>query len=439
MGLLKVFSGFPTVVCALLMAILCAYQAGRIALCGWLYARAANRGWPETLVFAGAFAASELLYPLLFPWYFGASVHNAPVLVQAADLGGPILVALVLVAANLAIAEIVEKFVFHKTPNRRLIVVGVTVPIIAALYGWWRISAIDRLAEQSEQIKVGIVQGNSPLKGREKALPVHLKHTAELRKKGVDLVIWSEAAIPGAFPEKGHERLMRAYVTGKLGMPAIVGGVLARPTGDERRPYIFYNSALIADQKGVVKGRYDKQFLLMFGEYLPFGDTFPILYQWSPNSGKFSPGTSLDPLVFEHQGHQHRISTTICYEAIIPSFVNKMVSHADPDLLVNLTNDAWFGDTTEPWIHLALAKLRSVEHRLYMVRVTNSGVSAVVDPVGRVVRHGGTFSEESWVAPVRFIRNRTVFSYVGNTLWWLVTALMAVCCFLRRPRRKEKT
>src|SRR6185436_15093110 len=87
--MLKVFSGFPLPLCFVFMAILCAYQGGRIALCGFAYGRAEARGWPAPVVFALAFVASELVYPLLFPWYFGASVHNARLFLQVADLGGP--------------------------------------------------------------------------------------------------------------------------------------------------------------------------------------------------------------------------------------------------------------------------------------------------------------------------------------------------------------
>ena len=94
-------------------------------------------------------------------------------------------------------------------------------------------------------------------------------------------------------------------------------------------------------------------------------------------------------------GAKHPVSVLICYEDILPRFTNDAVRHADPELLVNMTNDAWFGDTSEPWEHLALAQLRAVEHRRYLVRGTNSGVSAVVDPVGRVVAHSGTFRQEA--------------------------------------------
>src|SRR5690348_1986099 len=142
---------------------------------------------------------------------------------------------------------------------------------------------------------------------------------------------------------------------------------------------------------------------------------FPYLYQMSPNSSRFSPGKSIEPLVWG----DHRISTLICYEDILPSFVNGMVAHASPDLLVNMTNDKWFGDSTEPWIHLALAKLRAVEHRRYLVRATNSGVSAIVDATGRVVAHGGTFDAEQLVGEVRFLSSKTVFEALGDIPYWI--------------------
>src|SRR5690606_17515185 len=100
-----------------------------------------------------------------------------------------------------------------------------------------------------------------------------------------------------------------------------------------------------------------------------------------------------------------------------------------PDLLVNLTNDAWFGDTSEPWIHLALAKLRSVEQRLFMVRATNSGASAIIDPVGRTpVLSSDTFQEEALKGEVVFLEGGTLWGVLGNAPWWLVSAFIVLAC-----------
>ena len=430
--MLKVFSGFGTPLCIFFMAILCAYQGGRIGLCGWFYGRAANRGWPAAPVFALAFAASELLYPLLFPWYFAASVHNRPELMQTADLGGPILVGLVLVASNLAIVEIINTWRDRRAPDRRLLGVGLAVPVLAALYGLVRMRSIDSAMSAAEHAKVGIVQPNLKLFDRRESVLTHLDLTRKLREQHVDLVIFSEGGISKAWLETRYQDDVSRNFAKSLGVPTVIGTLLVRPDpGGTRSLNQWFNTALLADEKGAIVSRYDKEYLLAFGEYIPFGDTFPSLYTASPNSSHFSSGTSLEPLVWG----KHRLSTLICYEVILPSYVNKMVAHADPDLLVNLTNDAWFGDSTEPWIHLALAKLRAVEHRRYLVRATNSGVSAIVDANGRVTMHGSTFTAEPLTGDVAFMSRSTIFETLGDVPWWLAAAAIALMSFWSRPRK----
>jgi apolipoprotein N-acyltransferase len=174
-----------------------------------------------------------------------------------------------------------------------------------------------------------------------------------------------------------------------------------------------------------VVGRFDKQKLVLFSESMPFGEELPVLYELSPNSGKFVPGKRYDPLTFG----EHQIATIICYEDIIPSFVNRIVNNGNPDLIANLTNDAWFGDTTEPWIHLALSTMRAIEHRRYFVRSTNSGVSAIIDPVGRVVKHTGTFTQEAFAAEIAWLRPRTVYESLGDIPWWLASVAALALSF----------
>jgi apolipoprotein N-acyltransferase len=184
----------------------------------------------------------------------------------------------------------------------------------------------------------------------------------------------------------------------------------------------------MVEADGDVIGTYDKTYLLAFGEYLPFGETFPILYDWSPNSGRFSPGTSLDPVPFE----RFRLSVLICYEDILPRFTRDAVRHARPHLLVNMTNDAWFGDTHEPHIHLALGALRAVEHRRWLVRATNTGVSAFVDPVGRVTRKGPTWRMARLRGEVGMVQTTTVYERIGDLIGWLALALGAAGLYQTR-------
>lgn len=432
--MLKVFSGFPLPLCMVFMAILCAYQGGRIGLAGWLYGRAEARGWPAPLVFALAFAASELVFPLLFPWYFGASVHNAPVLMQVADLGGPILVGLVLVCANLGLAEIILAWRRREKAQSRVVAIGIAVPLLAAAYGVLRVRTIGQTMAAAEKVRIGVVQGNMGLFDRKNAFQVYVNRTKALSQaKAVDLVVWSEGAVPAprSVTEATYREEVYKSLTKQLGVATIVGTVLRKPPSGPGGRVEYFNTALMADTDGKILGRYDKQYLLAFGEYLPFGEMFPVLYKWSPNSGRFTQGTSLDALPWG----DHRITALICYEDILPSFVQKLVRHGDPDLIVNLTNDAWFGDSNEPWIHLALAKLRAVEHRRFLVRATNSGVSAIVDATGRVVAHGGTFREETILGEGRFMRAWTLYGAIGDIPWYLATAAIAAMSIWTRPKR----
>jgi apolipoprotein N-acyltransferase len=427
-GMLQRFSGFPAPICVMFMLALCAYQGGRTALLGLLHARAEVRGWPSAPAFALAFVASELVYPLLFPWYFGASVHNAPALLQAADLGGPYLVGLILVAPNLALAEVVFARLERRPIARRLVAAGLAIPAIAAVYGAVRLRQIGAAMATAEPITIGIVQPNEPLKGAVDVLATHLRMTTFLREQGADLVLWSEGADLHSYPEEHYEELAKKEITHRLGVPAIIGTGISRKTETLRRTH--FNTALLSDAEGTILGRYDKQVLLAFGEYLPLGTTFPILYRWSPSSGRYSPGTSLDPLIFG----AHRLSVIICYEDILPAFVNRMVRHADPDLIINLTNDTWFGDTTEPREHLALAQLRAVEHRRYLIRATNSGLSAIIDATGRIVMRGGQYREEALIGEARYLRRRTGYEVVGDAPWYACALAVALMALVNRER-----
>lgn len=459
LNMLRTFSGFPTPLCLVFVVIICSYQGSRLALMGWLHGRAVNRRWPVPVVFAAAFATSELVFPLLFPWYYAASFHKVPILMQLADVGGPILVGLVLVAVNLAIAEPVRAWLVvarakangEKVPaeggplpgglpiDRRVVGVGVLALVLALVYGAIRIPMTQKRVAAAESAKVGYVQGNMALMQKREdpgeGLRRHRRMSAELRDKGADFVVWSESSVTFSVTEDSMKNgFFRDRFAASLQMPAIFGAVLVRRDPNRPDGARLYNTALATDAKGEITGRYDKQFLLAFGEYLPFGDTFPILYKWSPHSGRFSQGTSLEPVDIDIKGTKHKASVLICYEDILPGFTNRAVTHAEPELLVNMTNDAWFGDTLEPWQHLALAKFRAIEHRRFLIRSTNSGVSAIIDPTGVVVDGtlSSTFKAEAKQGVIHWLRGGTIYEVIGDSLWYLTAIGAAFMAFRRR-------
>jgi apolipoprotein N-acyltransferase len=430
--MLQTFSGFPTALCLVFMALLCAYQAGRIGVLGWLYGRGAARGWPKALVFVLAFAASEFLFPLLFPWYFGATLQSVPLLLQTAELGGPILVGVVLVCSNLALSEPLLARLEGRPLKRRHVIIHGAIVVFAVAYGAIRIPFVDATVARAPKATVGLVQANMSLMAKRRELAEglrrHLDLTAELRRQGpLDLVVWSETSVMRAVDEESLANVVPNYVSRHIGVPAIFGAVIVRDVGGARQ-YVAWNSALSTDASGTITGRYDKQFLVTFSEYIPFGDQLPILYEWSPNSGRFSPGKRIEPL----RVAGHDVATIICYEDLSPSFVNGLFRHKNAQLLVNMTNDAWFGDTIEPYQHFAISKLRAVEQRRYFVRSTNSGVSAVVDPVGRTLAQTKTFTATSLSARVAWLDGTTVYRLLGDVPMWMASLASLVLAFRRR-------
>jgi apolipoprotein N-acyltransferase len=195
-----------------------------------------------------------------------------------------------------------------------------------------------------------------------------------------------------------------------------------------------FNRVLLADERGEIRGTYDKVNLVAFSEAMPFDDRLPWLRDVFPAGGRLTPGDHVRPLVLDGW----RISALVCYEDVLPHFVRRVVREASPHLLVNLTNDAWFGDTLQPWMHLALAKFRAVEHRRYLVRATNTGVSAVVDPVGHVVVHSGSFTRETLHAEVAMLEGWTPYETLGDWPGWLGLGVIAWLLLRGRDTRPSK-
>jgi len=425
---LRRFSELSVPVCALLTLLVCAYQGLRIGVLGWLYARARGRGWPWVPSLALSFVASELAYPLIFPWYFGACAHRVLPLLQWAEVGGPIAVSLLLLAPNVAIAGAVVARLRRRPRPRRGIALGLAIPVAAAVIGQAQAWYVDWRVSSAERVQVGLAQANLPppaLRDRVERFRRELRITHELRRRNVDFVVWTETVVLGV-PEEHAEAYLQTLFTRQLGVPTLIGAVLTRGEARERR---LLNSALATGQDGKLTGHYEKHLLFPVGERLPLFDTFPALYASLPNAMNFAPGTSLEPV----QLAGHPVTVLICYEDIFPGFVNDAVGHGRPEMLINLTNDAWFGDTSEPWMHLALAKFRAVEHRRYLLRATNSGVSAIIDPVGRIVAQGGSFREEAVAGTAHWIKaRRTPYELWGNLPWWLATIAASGMAFRRR-------
>jgi apolipoprotein N-acyltransferase len=427
---LREFSGLPVAACVLVFALLCLYQGGQLALFAWLVYRVRRTGRDALAYTPLGIAAVELAYPLLFPNPFGASLHRAIWPLQLAELGGPALLSMLLLLLNAAVCAALCWAGGERARPTRLLGAAALSLVLACGYGALRSAQVSASTATSPKLTVGLVQANlgSWQKREDRAEGRHrhieqskqLEHTAR-----PELLIWPETALHYLIPAdaKSLAPWLRPLTT-----PVLLGALAHRTPGGRAE---LYNSAFLTDVGGRVLGRSDKVRLLPFGEYIPFGDRFPALYDLSRGSGQFTPGAGASALDFRG----HRLAVLICYEDVLPGYVRQTMLRGDPELLVNISNDAWFGHSREPFIHLALATLRAVEHRRYLVRSGNSGVSAVIDPVGRVVAQIAPFTRGNLRAEVGLRSGRTPFTRAGDWPGWL--ALIG-CAFgavrLRRAR-----
>jgi apolipoprotein N-acyltransferase len=262
----------------------------------------------------------------------------------------------------------------------------------ALVFGAVRMRQVDELVAHAPQLKIGLVQPNiaysndpefSPEEAR-RELTALQDESRRLEAAGAQLVVWSEGSYPVALPRELYADFppdSAAMIRRGLSGPVIIGAdTYDSATGD------VYNSAILLDGGGAMRGTYDKVRLLAFGEYIPGVAWFPWLKQIVPlGSARFTAGTGPKILkVKDPAGYTWGLGPVICYEDILPDYLVD-IGRAHPNLLVNMTVDSWYGKRAEPWEHLALAVFATVELREAMVRAVNSGVSALIDPNGRLL------------------------------------------------------
>ena len=406
-----------------------AWFASRYAIYAALYSLIRRRGWPVAIAGVPPLMLVEWLYPLLFPVYFGHALAARTMIVQMSDLGGPLLMTAFAASLSAAVFETWRWWRSARTRPTSIWTCAVLSVLLAFAYGAWRIARIDAAVAGAPKLRVGIVQGNLGVqeKGDDAARDhrLYLEQTRELLADGdLDLVVWPETVhargLMGPLPVSGQ------LIRGELRVPLLLGAAFVSGESGRR---LKYNAALLVDADGVIRGAYRKNLLIPFTEYVPFASVFPWLAERFAVASHFAAATDVPPL---HLG-EWRISTPICYEAVRPAFVRRMVGEGKAHLIATLANDAWFGDSQGPWLHLAMARLRAVEQRRFMVRATNSGVSAVVDPVGREIARTGLLTRENLRATVAMLGEPTVYARLGDWPGWVAAAsvLLAIVLPLR--------
>ena len=412
------YGGLPLPVGITVMVALCLAFALFPALFGWAQGRVCRSfGTAGLLAAPFLWVSTELLRVhtfFEFPWcLLGYSQYRNLPVIQVASVGGVYGVSFIVASSSALLAFATRA----KEGSRRRAAFFALIGIVGGAWagGAW---VMRRPLEESGRVRVGLVQGG--IRQDEKwdkdagwkHVLVHLDLTDQAAARDARLVVWPESAVPFLYDENPAFAQTLRWTAQRLGIYLFFGNDDREVSGGEERDLV---GAKMIDPTGNVVLRYHKIHLVPFGEYVPLQPIFTFGGRFGAKLVRqvsdFVPGTKA--VVGPVDGHL--VGGYICYEAIFPGLARRFAA-AGAELLVNVTNDAWYGTTSAPHQHLAMAALRAVENRRYMVRAANTGITAVVDPFGRILAPTTLFDRTVLVRDVAFISGKSFYTRHGDLL-----------------------
>lgn len=412
---------------AALTAVQALFPAAFAVLAGPMVRRG---GWTAVFGTAAAWTAVEWvrsLGPLGFTWgALAVSQHRNLAALQAASVGGPFLLSFLVAMVNASIAELARP-VFAEANRRDRI--GSVLPSLAALGlvalavagGWLRVRGAGP-ARGGRELTVGIVQaGINKEQGGEFADPEAVMRAQErltrhLAYYHADVVVWPETTVPGLALRDPPLRARLGALARRCGVYLVLGSFDAEGEAG------LANCVVAFDIKGVPSGRYAKVQLVPFGEYVPVPGARRFLLRWGVPEEDLVAGRSRRPMRLGDV----LVGPLICFESARADAAREQV-RGGSELLVVVTNDAWFKRTAAPYQHLAFSALRAVETGRYVVRAATTGVSACFDPYGRPVVQGKLGGEAALLACVERMDGVTPYVRLGDWPVWFSLLLSIVC------------
>jgi apolipoprotein N-acyltransferase len=272
--------------------------------------------------------------------------------------------------------------------------------------------SIHRIADSAEVIRTAVIQGN--INQADKWTPG--KQVGTLEKyfflsqlsdpNPPELIVWPETAAPFYF---GHHAELTAMVTEgvrKTGAAFLIGCPFAQP---DKQNFRYFNSAFLISPNGEVTGRYDKTHLVPFGEYVPFQQWLPFIGRLVEAVGDFERGDPGRTLAWSGRS----LGVLICYEQIFP-YLSRHMARNGADILVSMTNDAWYGNTAAPYQHFSMAVFRAVENRRSLARAANTGISGFIDPTGQIISQTRIYTDATLIADIPVIAASTIYTRYGD-------------------------
>jgi len=418
------------------LSLLAAFEGLRWMVVGVACEALARARMPRPLAFAaGVFTGTFV--PTMMPWTPAGGVSPWPAMVQLADVVGERGVAALMALCAGLVATGVRSLLRTGRRRRGASALGAALLIILAqlALGAARMAAIDRARDDGPHARVALLQPSieATLRWEEASAPAILTTLTDLTERaesrGADLVVWPETAYP--YPLR-HGSRREPDAKRSILQPSVHGPVLTGVLMNDAVSGEDYNSAVVATGDGALSGSYDKRHLLWFGETVPLADRIPLLRRVFARGLGLAAGSREVAL----PAGRVRASVLVCYEDMLPE-AGREAMETRPNLLVNVTNDAWFSGSAESEMHLRVAALRAVEERRDLVRAVNLGPASWIDAAGRVrMRSPQTAPAVLLAEPALFDSSRTLYARFGDAplaLLLLVLAGGAALRFARRP------
>jgi apolipoprotein N-acyltransferase len=467
---LGAFAGPASWLALALYAVAATVHLGLFAALHRLTARGGRR--PHPTVTALLFVACETLPVRFLPWMAGYGAVDVSPLRQAAAWGGVPLVSFALLCLCVPFHELLRWAAGRPARPRAAVatfVVGALVCAGGSIDGW-RV-ATERERPGHPTMRVAIVQagvGSHAKREAERSSEAEARRgreayeagTRRAAAAGARLIVWPEtalvegarvwdAALDRSLPPPIVDVHLRRLGYGFLvdvgrDRALLLGGYADEDVPGARGPERTrrYNVAMLREAGGTEWSLYRKVKLMPFGETMPGSSLVPALADLLPQSFRMHAGTADQPPIRWREPRVGgepglTICTFVCYESILPGLVARLAGDRRPDLLVNLTNDSWYGDTWEPHQHLNFARFRAVEHRAPMLRATNTGISAIVSATGEVTDRLPWGAVGEIVADVPLVRHeRTLYARVAAWVPWATWLAALAALFLGARRRR---
>ena len=364
------------------------------------------------------------------PWsLLGYSQYRQLDVIQIADHLGVYGVSFLIVLSNVALAELYLWLMplFRGFRPARLPWELVTTAAMLVSLSWaysTSLIASETMEHSKATLQVGVVQPNidQAVKWDQAFREETLRRYDRLTESfgyGVDLVVWPEAATPFIYEREPVYQLQLVAMANRASAPLLFGSPAVR-FDQERKPFLL-NSAYLLSPDGELLGRYDKQHLVPFGEYIPLKSSLLFfLEKMVEGIGDFQAGPGPTILSFQLKesdgvapARRVKFGVVICYEVIFPDLVRR-IAGSGAEFLVTITNDAWFGDSSAPAQHFSMVVLRSVENHLAFARAANTGISGFIDPFGRIIVASPTFTQTALQAEIPVRQTKTFYSRHGD-------------------------